>query len=168
MRAAIAIPATIIVAAIAFARPAHADSKLLADLQGRFDASPDKAKAKLGCKGDWTTDTSGPATTLTCAASSQTQVVVSGGAVVAMGMPLVDRGTDRAATDAFKAGTAELAAAKCKSLAARGQMTVQQCPGRFAVILLLNWNSKDNTNTTTAMFGPADQMLALVGIKPAP
>lgn len=158
---------TLAVATLAFAA-APAKTSLLDDLHGMFDTSPEKVKAKLACKGAWdkkpgTTPSGLSYTTETCPDANQ-QVMTANGRVFALGIALVDRKSSREADATMKSATKELAG-KCKELRKPGQLGFYDCPSAFSVAVLDNWNSKDDTNTVSALFGDTATLHTMIGIK---
>jgi len=156
-----------LVAALAFAA-APARPSLLEDLRSHFDTSSDKVKARLACKGAWdkkpATTPAGKSYTIETCPDAKQQVMTLDGKVYAVGIALVDRTNTREADATMKGAVKELVA-NCKELRKPGQLGLYDCPSAFTVAVMNNWNSKDDTNTVSALFGDTATLHSMLGIK---
>jgi hypothetical protein len=145
-----------------------ASPTFLEGLRQTFDPSTERVKANLPCKSAWReaqelTANKKKYTSLTCADENQ-QLMVSDGKVFGVGVPVEYRVDSRRADVAMKRSQSDLAAQGCVALRKDGQLAVFECAGNFAVVLLSNWNSKDDTNTVSALFGSATELLPALGM----
>jgi hypothetical protein len=101
-------------------------------------------------------------TTSRCA-PSDAQIYVANGKVFALGLKLEAGLDSRTSKISFKALKNELTAAKGK-VDDRGQLLIGRCDGKAAIVLL-NWDSKTNTDSISMLYGVADQLLPMVGAR---
>lgn len=159
----------LLLASIASATPTAPKPSLLDELRGRFERAPEQAKTKLACKVAWTelpshTPQGKPYTLLTCPPTND-QLYVMNGNVVSIGGTLAVYPDLRRSDAVMKDSRADLVAAKCKLVMDRNQMVIYDCPNHFAVTLLSNWNSKDDTHSVSTLFGPSESLLPMLGLK---
>ena len=136
---------------------------VLDTLHATFEASIDKAKAKLTCKSEWketeaTTQRGGKYRALMC---GEAQLMAHGDTVFAVGLPLESKANFKTVDAAQKKVIAELAAA-CTTVRQSGPMSLFECPGKFTVAVVSNWNSKDDTHSLTALFGLSGELMPMI------
>lgn len=96
-------------------------------------------------------------------APTDAQIYVSSGKVFALGLKLESGLDNRKGNVQFKELKKELTAAKCK-VEDRGQLLVGRCDGK-AAIFLLNWDSKTDSTSISMLYGVADQLLPMLGVR---